>query len=203
MIDKILELDQKQLILLMALIVLVIAVSFFFLLYRPKMQQLSAIIDTQVKEEQQIKSARLTLVRLRSAKKQADETNQRLDRIKQVLPAESDIPSIILEIQDIANQAGIEFVSIKPGTIIPNDGYAEVPLEIVIDGYFYDLVDFLYRLEKMNRAVKVTKVSITEGKKKLPNIQTTIKGSAFVIAPAAPSSKDKPSKTTPQQPGGK
>lgn len=187
----------------MALVVMIITASFFFLLYKPKIQQLSQMMEKQTKEEQQIKNARLTLMRLRSAKKQSNEIEQRLTRIRQVLPEESDIPSIVLQIQDIANQAGIEFVSIKPGGVIPNNGYAEVPLEITIDGYFYDLVDFLYRLERMDRVIKVTKINIIEGTKKLPNIQTTITGSAFVIAPEKPLPEAGNEKTTAQPSGEK
>jgi type IV pilus assembly protein PilO len=186
LIEKLSELDLKQQLMVMILIVLVTVAAFSFILFRPKLTQLTQLMNEEAQASQKIRATRLTLLRLQSAKKQASEINQRLARAKEILPAEGDIPSIILEIQDIANQAGIEFVSIKPGSLIPNDGYAELPLDIVIDGYFYDLVDFLYRLEKMKRATKVSKIRIVEGKKKLPNIQTTISGSVFVLAPPAP-----------------
>lgn len=190
--------ELKQQLILMLLVFLVTVAAFFFILFKPKIGQLAELAKREAEETQKIKSTRLTLMRLQSAKKQANEINQRLVRAKEILPTESDIPSIILEIQDIANQAGIEFVSIKPGTLVPNNGFAELPLEIVIDGYFYDLVDFLYRLEKMKRATKVTKIRIAEGSNKLPNIQVTISGSVFVLAPSAP---PQPKPGAPGQPG--
>lgn len=189
MIEKLSELDLKQQLMVMVLIVVVTVAAFSFFLFRPRLSQLADLANQEAQVRQSIRATRLTLLRLQSAKKQAGEINQRLARTKEILPAEGDIPAIILEVQDIANQAGIEFVSIKPGPLVANDGYAELPLEIMIDGYFYDLVDFLYRFERMKRATKVAKIRIVEGKKKLPNIQITISASVFVLAPPAPQPK--------------
>jgi len=174
------ELEFRQQLVVIAVVAIFI-ILVFSLLIRPKISQLNQISASQEEEEQRFKALNTTLVRLKDIKKRAQKIKAEVERMGKLIPETPEVPSLILEIQDIANQADMEFQKIKPSPLVEKGEYAELPLEITVDGYFYDLVDFLYRMEKLSRAIKITKIQISEGKQKLPHLSTNLTVNAFVL----------------------
>lgn len=178
---KLSELEFKQQIIVIAVVAVLILIIFTLLL-KPKISQLSEISAIQEQEEQEFNALNATIIRLKSIKQRAPEIEARLAELGKSIPETAEVPSLLVDVQDIANQADIDFLSIKPSSLIEQDSYALLPFEITIDGYFYDLVDFLYRLEKLPRMLKVTKILINEGEAGLPNISVSITANAFVLS---------------------
>ena len=47
-----------------------------------------------------------------------------------MVPESEEIPSLLLQIQDLADQSGIDFISITPGSVIDADTFQILPLEL-------------------------------------------------------------------------
>jgi Tfp pilus assembly protein PilO len=73
----------------------------------------------------------------------------RLIELAKMVPASDEMPSLIIQIQDLASQSGIAFMSIAPAEPIPSDGINAIPLDVEFVGTFFDLSDFIYRAEQM------------------------------------------------------
>lgn len=178
---KLSELEFKQQMMVIAVVAILILIIFTILL-KPKISQLSEISAIQQQEEQKFDTLNATIIRLKSVKQRTQEIEARLAEIGKAIPETAEVPSLLVDLQDIANEADIDFLSIRPSSLTEQDGYAISPFEITINGYFYDLVDFLYRLEKLPRLLKVTKITISEGEAGLPNISVSITANAFVLS---------------------
>jgi Tfp pilus assembly protein PilO len=74
-------------------------------------------------------------------------------------------------------------MSIKPSTPVQMTDFQQIPLEIQIDAYFFSLLDFVYRLEKLQRIVNITGIDIKEGSLKLPNVEVIVRADAYVMTP--------------------
>jgi Tfp pilus assembly protein PilO len=114
-----------------------------------------------------------------------------------------------LQIQDLADQAGVKFVAINPGDPVEEDGFEIIPLQLQFEGTFFDLSDFVYRAEQLvgapGRLIAVKSVQMqlgggteTEGSsapaKKSPKLTVSMTLQAFCMSqtPAGP----QPTKTT-------
>jgi Tfp pilus assembly protein PilO len=73
----------------------------------------------------------------------------RLLELAKMVPDSEEIPSLLLQIQDLADQSGIEFISITPGEPVEAGAFRIIPLQLEFSGTYFDLSDFVYRAEQM------------------------------------------------------
>ncbi len=141
-------------------IVIVIAVALAMLLVRPQLGRLSELDAQRQAEEQSIRNAQAELELLKAAKGEALQVQADLIKVGNEVPDTPQLPSIVVQLQDLANEAGINFVQIKPGTLAPAGEYTVLPLQLSLRGQFFDIVDFLYRIEHLPREVRVSDVDL-------------------------------------------
>lgn len=167
------------------MVLLVILVVFFAVL--PKMRQVTERREELREAELREQTLLAELDRLQEARAQLPEARRRLARFNQKVPAQADLPGIIRLVQNAADASLIGFVSITPGTPQPAAGAAPAtpatppPTEtdpdapppltatpdasviqatIVVIGDFFAVDQFLFRLETLPRAAKVTGIQV-------------------------------------------
>jgi Tfp pilus assembly protein PilO len=164
----------KEVYIITGVLVVVVCVAWFFLLYNPLRKDISAL-GTQIDEaQQQITTAQADLSRLKSYEKTSPQTRADLLRLNKMLPSQTGIPSIIIEITRTAEESGLEFSSIEPGQILPGQPFSVQPINLSFAGQYFDLEDFLFRLESYveyrnnaflvtGRLLQVASIAITRG----------------------------------------
>ena len=138
---------QPALIALIAVGFVLAALGGWFLLINPQRSHASDI-ETQIADTNDaIAAARaLTL----EAKKGAKIRVADLYRLTKAMPDQVDMPGILLELNQVAEDSGITFEQITPSaTATPISGYLAIPITVEFQGNFYDLSDFLYRLRNL------------------------------------------------------
>lgn len=189
-----LKLSTRDQILLSIIVAVLVMLGFGVLVLRPQISKISDVKKMQQEEQKKKQNAEATLKRLQDAKKQAAETEAKLIEVKKRLPEDPQLASFIVEIQDMANQAGINLVSITPEEMAQQKNYTNIPLKIHIEGDFFDIVDFLYRLQDLKRETRIDKVSISG--KEWPTLAVDLEGSTFTLAKPITKTTDTEKKTT-------
>jgi Tfp pilus assembly protein PilO len=131
-----------------------------------------------------------------------------LFRLSRAMPDRPDIPNVLLQLSQIANETGITFQSITPHDPEPLSGYERIPIDLVFQGHFYDLSDFLYRLRSLvgvhdgrlnadGRLFAVQSVMFEEGDLKFPQVRAKLTVDAYqfddtTAAPATSSPSSSP-----------
>lgn len=121
--------------------------------------------------------------------------------LTKAMPDDKDVPGVLLELSRVADDTGIGITSVTPKETQAAQGYERVPIEVVFEGNFYDLSDFLYRLrtivsvrdgslEASGRLFAIDTLQFTEGEKRFPQLQATLTLTAFVFNAAATGSPD-------------
>ena len=218
--------SQRSVIALVVVGLLLFALLGYFILVRPQGATASELeAKIAATEEKLAENRRLALEASQRAPaiRVAD-----LFRLTTAMPDQPDMPGILLELNQIASDAGIRFQSITPQPAVELAGYQAIPVIVVFDGNFYSLSDFLYRLRTLvrvrrgelaatGRTYAVDSVEFSEGQKKFPHITATLTIDAFVYrtataappygtptptAPATPTSTTEttPSPSTPPSP---
>jgi hypothetical protein len=215
--------SQKAVAGVIAGLMLLAVVASYFLLISPQRAKASELAK-------EAEAARQELTRLRALSLESRQTQPirvaDLFRLTKAIPNEVDMPGMILELNRIARDTGIRFDSITPQAAAEStNGYQIVPINLVFQGNYFELSDFLFRVRSLvgvrggrlsatGRLFVVDSVAFSEGVKKFPQIQATLTVSAFVYgsstatpAPATPpvapppASPDTPPTTPPASPG--
>lgn len=139
--------SQPVLIVLIVVGFLVAGLGGYFLVIRPQHAK-AASLDKQISDTNQaIESARtLTL----QAKKGAKIRVADIFRLTKAMPDQTDMPDILLQLNQVAEDSGITFDEITPATTaVVLSGYVAIPITVEFQGNFYELSDFLYRLRNL------------------------------------------------------
>ena len=173
---------------------LIVAAVGFFLLVKPKMDASSSlnerIAEFQGKVDVALAAQRPTTPG--QSIKVAD-----LFRLTKAMPESTDMASVILELNSVAESAGLDFLSITPGAPVADaGGYQAVAIKLTFEGNYYDLTDFLFRLrnlvivrdgklEAAGRLFTLDALDMHEGTEGFPQVQTGLSVSAYTFAPGA------------------
>ncbi len=187
-----LKLAPRDQILLAVIVAVLLVLGFGILGLRPQLSRVADLRAQQREEQKKRQNSKATLERLREAKKEAAETESRLIESRKSLPEDPQLASLIVEIQDTANQAGVDLVSIKPGEMTRQTNLTNIPIQMHIAGSFFDLVDFLYRLKDLKREIRIDAMTIIGST--WPELSVDLEGSTFTLA-SPPSGKTDTSKT--------
>lgn len=152
-------------VLIAAAVSAALAVLMVVLLVLPKMSEVSkARADLQAAQDEEI-TLQSQLRALQDAQAQAGQTRKEIQALEAKVPPTADLPGLFRLLQAAADRAGVDFFQFSPGTPTadPSGTFSTISGQIVVTGNYFMLQEFLYRLETLPRAAKVTSVSIAPG----------------------------------------
>ncbi len=92
-----------------------LVIALIALLLYPQFRQLSALNAQVVEAQAQADAAKLQLDERRGFKDRAIETNAKWLRLMNQVPDTPDLPSLIIELQDVAFASGVQLVAVTAG----------------------------------------------------------------------------------------
>ncbi|MBN1192309.1 MAG: type 4a pilus biogenesis protein PilO [Coriobacteriia bacterium] len=183
----------------------VVAIAVIFLVILPVFQEASSLNGDIAAEQSTLAEAQALLSRRQSAKAQSASNEVELMRIANQMPDSPQLPSVIIELQDVANAAGVEFESITPAEPMAGKAPSEVEppaynilqLSLVIQGDWTEIIDYVYRIQHLDRGVRITSITLnyvpgieaSEGVEAVePYIQASVMLEVYMMstAPTAP-----------------
>jgi hypothetical protein len=174
---------------------LVVAIAAWFLLVAPQRSKAARLGEEVAQVQLQADTARAAL---RHPAAQQPIRAADVFRLATAMPDTGDMPGILLQLNQVAEESGIQFTSITPHLPVAATGYQTMQIDLSFSGNFYGLSDFLYRLRSLvgvrggeldatGRLFSVERVSFAEGKPSFPSIVADLTLDAFVYGtPAVP-----------------
>ena len=144
-------------------IVLPVALLAVVLMLTPKMSEVGETEDRlQETQDEEINLA-AQLNALEDAQAAAPETELEIAAIDAQVPPTADLPSLFRLLQGAADRAAVDFFSFTPGTPVPNltGSYSTIASQITVSGGYFAIDEFLFLLETLQRAAKVTTLAVT------------------------------------------
>ena len=182
-------------------VAVLLTVAFWFLLYKPADNEQTLIETEIVNLESQQAALRSDIKLLRDVKAREVEIRAAMARLEEYVPAGPDQPAAIRQFQQIADDAGADIVNVTWGeptvpqaaagatpadTGTEQTTLANIPVTMVIEGGYFQVVDFFRRVEvELPRAVLVNQVNIAEAQSGFPRLSTTWNGQLFSIIDTA------------------
>lgn len=182
---------------LIVLGLLVYAAGGYFMLIGKQSSKAAEVKEQVAQVEAKITEVRIASRRAAAAPEVEEVRVADLFRLSKAMPDQADMPGVLLELNKVARDTGIEFESIVPGAALPETGFQIVPIDLVFQGDFYDLADFLYRtrtlvvvqdgaLHARGRLFNVEKIEFGEGEDHFPSIRASLRLEAYVYGTGVP-----------------
>ncbi len=204
------RLTPRTLGLLVAVGLLVYGAGGYLLVVSPKKSAAAAL-------ETDVAAANVELIAARAAAASQGGDTQPIAvadifRLAKAMPANPDMPGILLELSRIAEETGISFTSIAPQASTAATGYQVVPIAVTFDGSFYALSDLLFRLRTLvsvrrgelqatGRLFAVQSVDFTESPAGFPELTASLTLNAYVYGTDAPANELPPATEAPPAEG--
>lgn len=191
---------RSRVVVLGVLVGIVVVLIWNLLIFAPKGRDLSDA-KKEAQAAQAIEPAlRQALARLQEISKNGPEIAAQLDRLSAAVPTSPDLDGFILSANQIAVQSGIDWLSVSPSVIqAGTTGPSVIPLTVSIQGGFFQVLDYLNRLEDLGRLVIIDALNASAANADngngsgsasstgAPTLAVTLTGRMFTMAaPVAP-----------------
>ena len=189
---KIEKLSKVQRILIFSAVFIAIITIFVFLLYKPKLAEISKL-DEQLKAlEKKLVVAKKNAADLEMFQKKMQEAEVQFKEAMKALPEREEIPSLLTSISRSGQDVGLEFLLFQPKSEVRKEFYAEIPVAMNVKGGYHDLALFFDKVARLSRIVNIRNISMSRAGKTLDlNTSCTAVTYKFVEPAAEKSAKKK------------
>lgn len=141
--------SRRTVFILVPVLLAVFLIGYWFLVLSPLMADISYREETIHQRQEELAALQTRLAQVSALREEAAKNEARLVELAKMVPTSEQMPSLILQIQDLAADAGIEFLSIAPGQASEAVGFQVIPLTLRFNGTYFDVNDFIYRAEQL------------------------------------------------------
>ena len=153
---------NRTILILGLLVVVLVAVGYYILLLNPLLGNLSASAETRDAKEAQLANLRSEVAELEAVQRNAPDIERQLLEYSKRIPTQPHIETLIIQVEEIADDAGVTQLSIQPGTPGPPPGggdYSRVPITMAFEGTYEQLQFFLENARNLSRLMTVNRVT--------------------------------------------
>jgi type IV pilus assembly protein PilO len=191
---KTLPIYAKAIIAVLPSIIIVALV--LFLAINPKLKQIKVLEAKIDKQNNEIAASQAKAAKLEMLKMENERLVARINELKEQLPEEKEISSLLKHVSDMGISAGLEIKSWKPSPKVthPSGIVYEIPVAVNVEGTYHNLGYFLSSLTRLNRIVNITDMKLGSPKRERneSRLQVSFKASTFSAIPESETATAKP-----------
>jgi type IV pilus assembly protein PilO len=158
LLDKILDQSKARKIGILAGTILLVFALYYSFVYSPWSDEIAKLKDSVeiARNEKQVKLAKAAnMPRLQA---ELREMEVKLKEAMAQLPDRKEIPDLLSTLSNKAREAGLEILLFRPRAETFQEFYAEIPVDIVVKGGFFNAVAFFDDVSKLNRIVNIDNI---------------------------------------------
>jgi Tfp pilus assembly protein PilO len=187
------------------LVGVLLVVAAWFLLISPQRSEAASLREQVTQQQQFNEQVKLKTQQLKAQFASLPARQAQLAEIKQEMPDNPALPSLVRDLSSYADDAGTVLVSVTPGVPVPfaagtsgapattkateTAPLLQIPTTVVVTGSYAEVTLYLQKIQsKMRRAVLIENLQLAKPTDKdLPadTVQMTITGRIFVLDSAA------------------
>lgn len=118
--------------------------------------------EVQLREEFKVKLVKA--VSLEALKKQREQVQQYVTQLEKQLPSKAEMDALLSDINQAGLGRSLQFELFRPGQVVINDYYAELPIALKITGRYHDMGAFASDIANLSRIVTLNNLVITSVK---------------------------------------
>ncbi len=156
--------NDRNVIILGILIILLLVIGYYFLLFSPLRTEFAQRSEERSQKEQELRELDRQVAQLQEVARDAPDLERQLLEYSKRIPPQPEIPTFVVQVEEISQAAGVTQLSIEPGAPEPPPGggdFSRIPVTMSFEGTYEQLQDFMGRLLDLVRLVTVNEISYT------------------------------------------
>ena len=129
--------------------------------------------EVQLREEFKVKLVKA--ISLEALKKQREQVQQYVTQLEKQLPSKAEMDALLSDINQAGLGRSLQFELFRPGQVVINDYYAELPIALKITGRYHDMGAFASDIANLSRIVTLNNLVITSAKEGALTMDATAK----------------------------
>jgi type IV pilus assembly protein PilO len=154
--------NDRNILILGILGIVIVVIGFYFLLLSPLLQSLNEQAQAREAKQTQLEEVQQQVNELEEVRRNSPEIERQLLELSKRVPTQPQIPTLVVQVQEIADASGVTQLTVEPGDAAAPAGggdYRVVPVTMQFNGTYDQMQDFLLRTRNLTRLVTVTDVS--------------------------------------------
>ncbi len=187
---------NRNILILGALGIVLLSIIYYFLLLSPLLQNLNEQAQARESKQAQLEQVQQEVNQLEEVRRQSPDIERQLLELSKRIPAQPQIPTFVVQVQEIAGASGVTQLTVDPEPSTSPEGggdYREVPVTMQFKATYDEMQDFLLRTRNLARLVTVTNVTYcrpeaetgeTENAPTCPSLPTGDAGEVTTLNPS-------------------
>jgi type IV pilus assembly protein PilO len=154
--------NDRNILILGSLGIVIVVIGFYFLLLSPLLERLNEQDQAREEKQDQLAQVQQEVNELEEVRRNSPEIERQLLELSKRVPTQPQIPTFVVQVQEIAGASGVTQLSVEPGDAAAPAGggdYQVIPVTMQFNGTYDEMQDFLLRMRNLARLVAVTDVS--------------------------------------------
>ena len=152
-----------------------LAALYWYFLYQPYAEELSTVQEKIDTGRQTVEKYTQIAAKFESLKTQVSDLEARLHVLLRELPESKEIPGLIRQISDLGVRTGLQISLIKPQPEQRKEFYAEIPIQVRVQGQYHAVGRFFDDLAHRERVISVDGVQIEATNQETQSLATTFR----------------------------
>ncbi len=172
--------SSRNVILLGVLGLVVLVVAFYFLLLGPLLENLDQQADARDQRQATLAELQAEVARLEEVRRDSPELQRQLLELNKRIPTQPEVETLVVQIEDIAQTAGVTQTQIVRGDPGPPEGggdFTVQPITMSFEGTYEELLEFLRLADDLVRLMAVNNVAYQvaeEGTTAAPDVEQNL-----------------------------
>jgi type IV pilus assembly protein PilO len=155
-----------------------LAIGYFFLFYQEKNDELKGLRAQELELQRKLSEVRSVAANISAFESEIADLEIKLKTALRQLPNEKEIEVLLTDISNLGKTAGVEIKSFKRSEEVVHDFYAEVPIQIELEGEFHDIAQFVDLMSKLPRIVNMGALNIAIAREDEDGTVLSVRGTA-------------------------
>jgi len=164
LLAQILRLPRQQKVGILAGLILFLLILGYFYVYLPADDKLAKLAEEVESVRADHGKKRALSANLPRLQKELQEWDLKLKTAVAQLPDRKEIPDLLSSLSTKAREAGLEILLFRPRAETFQEFYAEIPVDIVVRGGFFNAVTFFDEVGKLSRLVNMDNIDLKNPK---------------------------------------
>lgn len=159
--DSVIKLPLSKRVLILAGVNILIAGLVYWFLIGPEYEEVKRLRVSLADLTVKLNENRSIAADIPRYIKEKEDMEAKLKAAVAQLPNEKEIPDLIDSISNAGQKSGLKILIFKPGGEVKKGFYAEVPVNMSVEGKFESLYDFSMKVGNLPRIVNISSMDIT------------------------------------------
>jgi type IV pilus assembly protein PilO len=165
-------------IVVVILVAILVMVAGYYMVVEDDIVSLESVQKDEQKLRDDFSKKQRKAANLEGYRKQLEEMKQSFGAMLRQLPDKTEVAELLVDVSQTGLAAGLEFELFKPLAEVPREFYAELPIQVKVNGQYHEFGHFISGLAALPRIVTIHDIKITRTSKEDSNADLLLEATA-------------------------